>query len=246
MWVQNFGGHKLQLDIVKQPLADNAFPHVTSSSSKFFVAAMSHLDPASQFGEYASDLAQKTYTLSWDSLEAMELWLQKEQTSKFIELWPKETIRGTKDEGWTSKHVYVCPQQGTGGVKKYKKQFPLQERKIPDKKLEGSHGSHIIVKSYPNTDQVLGHYKEQHTHPTGPENAWFTRLPIGTHIQITKLLRSGISPKKIVSTDIPIKEHFGYQPHDQLAYFQGNQKGPGAMTQSTFVTARDIQCIKVG
>jgi hypothetical protein len=246
MRVRNFGGHKLKLDIVKQPLTDNAYPHVTSSSSKFFAAATSHLDPTSQFGEYASDLAQKTYTLSWDSLEAMELWLQKEQTSKFIELRPKETIWGTKDEGWTSKHVYVCSRQGTGGVKKYEKKFPLQERKIPDKRIEGGCRSRLIVKSYPNMDRVLGHYEEQHTHPTGPENARFTRLPTETRIQIAKLLRSGISPKKIVSTDIPFGEHFGYQPHDQLADFQSNQKGPGAVTRSTFVTARDIQCIEVG
>ena len=89
MRARNFGGHKLKLDIIKQPLADNASTHVTSSSSKFFAAATSHLDPTSQFGEYAFDLAQKTYTLSWDSLEAMELWLQKEQASKFIELRQK-------------------------------------------------------------------------------------------------------------------------------------------------------------
>jgi hypothetical protein len=249
MWARNFGGHKLKLDIIKQPLADNASTHVTSSSSKFFAAATSHLDPTSQFGEYAFDLAQKTYTLSWDSLEAMELWLQKEQASKFIELRAKETIWGTKDEGWTSKHVYVCSRQGTGGVKKYKKKFPLHERKIPDKRVEGGCGSRLLVKSYPNMDRVLGHYEEQHTHPTGSENARFMRLPTETRIQITELLRSGISPKKIVSIGIPFEEHFRYQLHDQLADFQSNQKGgmgPGAVTRSTFVTARDVRRIEVG
>ena len=105
------------------------------------------------------------------------------------------------------------------------------------------------MKSYPNTDRVLGHYETQHTHPTGSENARFTRLPTETRIQIAELLRSGISPKKIVSIGIPFKEHFRYQLHDQLADFQSNQKGgmgPGAVTRSTFVTARDVRRIEVG
>lgn len=78
----------------------------------------------------------------------------------------------------------------------------MQERKIPDKRLESGCGSRLIVKSYPNTDHVLGHYVEQHTHVIGPENAWFTQLPTETCIQIAELLRLGISPKKIVSADI--------------------------------------------
>ena len=201
MQAHKFGGHRIELDIAKQPPTNNASPHVTFSTSKFF-AAMSHIDPTSQFGDYASDLAQKTYTFAWDSLEAMELWLQKEQTSKFIELWFKETKLGTKDNGWTSKKVYVCSREGTGGVKKYTKKLPMQERKILDKKLESSCGSCLIVKSYPNTDHVLGHYVEQHTHVISPENAWFTQLPTETCIQIAELLRLGISPKKIVSADI--------------------------------------------
>jgi hypothetical protein len=53
----------------------------------------------------------------------MELWLKKEQESKFIELWLKETLQNKKDK-WTHNHIYVCAHQGTGGKKKYEKKFP--------------------------------------------------------------------------------------------------------------------------
>ena len=153
------------------------------------VAATSHLDPTSQFGDYVSDLAQKKYTLSWDSLQTMELWLQKEQTSKFVELWTKETIWNTKSERWIKKQVYVYSPQGTGGTKKYKKKCLKQDKKILDKRLEDGCGSHLIVKSYPNMECILGHYQDQHTHPIGAQNGQFMCLPDETHLQIAELIR---------------------------------------------------------
>jgi hypothetical protein len=41
-------------------------------------------------------MAGGIYTLSWDSLDDMEIWLQKEQETQFVELLLKETPKSIR------------------------------------------------------------------------------------------------------------------------------------------------------
>ena len=51
---------------------------------------------------------------------------------------------------------------------------------------------------YPNTERVLGHSEESHTHPIGKDNARYVRLPTETRLRIAEMLRLGIAHKRIV------------------------------------------------
>ena len=192
-----FGGIKLDFSVRSSPLALHFTLPTECSHSQF--QATSQL-PELHYGAYTSDLAQGKYSLSWDSLCDMEIWLKKEQESKFIELRVKETRQNMKGDGWTKKHVYVCARQGTGGKKKYQKKFPEQGRKVPAKRSGCT--CRLIIKCYPNMTCILGLYEDNHSHATGHDNAQFMRLTTDTRLQITEMLRMGISRKHIVCSSI--------------------------------------------
>ena len=189
----NFGGIKLDFSVQSSPLALN----FTSSGEGFLSEFQTMLQQLElQYGAYTSDLAKGKYSLSWDSLDDMYIWLKKEQETKFIELQPKETLQNMKGDRWTTKHVYVCARQGTGGIKKYEKKFPEHGRKVPTKQCSCT--CCLIIKCYPNTAQVLRLYEDNHSHATGHDNARFTCLAADTRLQIAEMLRMGISHKCIV------------------------------------------------
>jgi hypothetical protein len=128
-------------------------------------------------------------------LDDMEIWLQKEQETQFVELLLKETPKSIRWDGWTKKHVYVCACQRSGGRKKYKKKFPQQERNVTNKRCGCT--CCLVVKSYPNTEHVLGLYEDKHSHMTGQDNAQFTCLPLETRLRIAEMLCLGITHKQI-------------------------------------------------
>ena len=189
-----FGGNLLDFSIQHSPLSLNFAPVNPSSSSAFKFKAASH----NFYGSYALDLAEGIYSLSWDSLDMMKAWLRKEEETKFVELRLKETRQNKSNNGeWTQKLLYVCARQGTGGNKKYQKKHPKWDRKIPGKRCGCA--SRLTIKCYPNTECVLGLYEHDHSHPTGQDNARFTRLPEETRLQMAEMLRMGITHKRIVS-----------------------------------------------
>jgi len=172
-----FGGSKLDFAVAPLPLASN-------------------YNASSMAGSYAMDLALGKYTLSWDSLSSMDIWLAQEQQSKFIELRLKERERNKRSDKWTEKLIYVCARHGTGGKSKYKKKKEDRGRNIPSKRCGCT--SRLIVKCYPNTEQVLGLYEATHSHPIGQDNARFMRLPEETRVRIAEMLRMGVTHEHIV------------------------------------------------
>ena len=111
--------------------------------------------------------------MAWDLLEDMNIWLWEEQRSKVLELWAhQQKTNMMENRGWTEKNIYVCACQGTGGVKKYEKLYLEWGRKVPTK--WAGYDCQLIVKLYLNTPDVLGKYHEDHSHPIGGANAWFT------------------------------------------------------------------------
>ena len=165
---------------------------MADSCSKFQATSQ---DPGPSYGSYVTDLAWEKYTHSWDSLCSMELWLQQEQQSKFIELWLKERER-SKSEKWTEKLIYTCVHQGTGEKRNYKKKQEDRGRKIPSKRYGCM--SHLIVKCYLNTEQVLDLYTATHSHPIGQDNARFMCLPEENCVQIIEMLCMGVTHEHIV------------------------------------------------
>ena len=128
----------------------------------------------------------------------MELWLRKEEETKFIELRLKETRPNRTNDGeWTQKLLYVCARQGTGGNKKYEKKNPKQGRKVPTKRCGCT--CRLTIKCYPNTEHILGLYEDTHTHPISQDNAHFTRLPEETRLRMAEMLHMGITHKWIMS-----------------------------------------------
>lgn len=183
-----FGGFKL--DLAPQYNAQPA----TASNNGCFTSELSFHDtsqpPQVYHGIYNSDLAAGEYPLSWPSMDAMDLWLRKEEKVKFIELRLKEVVQHPYNH-WNEKLVYVCARQGTGGVKAYEKKKAQHRRRVPMKRM--SCPCRLVVKSYPNMYLVLGRYDGSHSHPVGKDNAKFTQLSQDARILIAEKLHAGVS-----------------------------------------------------
>ena len=122
---------------------------------------------------------------------------------KFIELRLKDTIQGTVGEGWTQKSVYLCSHQGTGGNKKYEIKKPMYaERKVPSK-WTGCKDC-LMVKSYPNTEHILGMYEQDHLPVLGEMNPCFMHLPTETRVQIAEALHTGKEPQCMMISLHPV------------------------------------------
>lgn len=157
---------------------------------------------APEHSAYTRDLASKNYNLSWDSFQQAELWIQKEQATKFIEL----KLKSRRENGLnaqTTSYYNVCARKGAGGAGHYIKKHPERKQKIPSKLCDCS--CHLTLKCYTGTSKVLGIYEDKHTHSIGPANARFTRLTVETRTRIAEMLRMGISHKRIVSNLIMLR-----------------------------------------
>lgn len=194
---------KISLDFAMQ-YAPNAVPPPPAFnnlkdyySSEILLSDPLLAQPAPEIftGHYTTDLRSGKYELIWSSLSAMEAWHKKEELANYIELKMKETVLNDKLH-WDKKYVFVCTRQGTGGASSYVKKRTTRGRKVPTKRIGCP--CRLVVKTYPNTAQVLGSYKNTHTHPIGPVNAKFTAISRDTRTIIEERLRGGVDPQRIV------------------------------------------------
>ncbi|KAJ3506163.1 hypothetical protein NLJ89_g7021 [Agrocybe chaxingu] len=128
----------------------------------------------------------------------MEAWKLQEEEKLTVEFLSKQTKyppNKALEDVWTSKLIFVCSRAPTGGKKNYKKKYD-RTRAVPGKKTGCP--CRLTVKTYPNTEQVLGMYSENHSHPTGNKNSRFTRLRKETRQEIEQLLRAGVDPKEVL------------------------------------------------
>jgi len=72
---------------------------------------------------------------------------------------------------WTTTQIYVCSRALSGGRSHYVKKHNWKQA-IPVKKSGCK--CHLTVKFYPNTEEVLGMYTDEHSHKVGNKNSWFT------------------------------------------------------------------------
>jgi hypothetical protein len=157
---------------------------------------MSGLD----LGGYYKDLDGGVYTQAWKTLWNAKEWIEKEEGEKGILFNKHSTIhnQAKKEKKWLDKHIWVCSRNGSGGKSKYVKKHPEQKRKVPTKLLKDGCPCRLVVRTYPNTEKVLGKYTVEHSHPIGDENLRFMRLPINVRLKIADLIRMGVSNDNIL------------------------------------------------
>jgi hypothetical protein len=131
----------------------------------------------------------------------MQSWMRNEEERNTIEFVRKEKRPNqASTQLWNEKDIYICARNFSGGKNNYTKKFSWT-RKIPMKRIGCS--CRLIVKTYPDTDEVLGHYTSEHSHEIGSKNARFTRLEKETREEIEQMLRLGVEPKKVVCSNMP-------------------------------------------
>jgi len=151
--------------------------------------------PKKQYGDYQSDVDSGKFNCSWTCWQDFEDFLGAEQDGNSVEFCKTKTRTGG-DKFHT--HIYfVCSRHGTGGVKTYEKKHPNWTRKIPAKRT--GCGSALTIKTYHNTEMVLGIYKSNHNHSVGEDNLRFTRICDDTREWIAGMVRIKVSNDRIVS-----------------------------------------------
>ncbi|KAF9070339.1 hypothetical protein BDP27DRAFT_1402045 [Rhodocollybia butyracea] len=122
----------------------------------------------------------------------------QEQKKQAIELLCARTFSeddAKHDQGrYLQRQYFVCARHGTGGQKKPK--GLVWNRKIARKRMGCP--CRLVVKSYPDTAVILGKYESHHNHDIGNANLRFTRISKDTKELIAGLLRTGVSPERIL------------------------------------------------
>jgi hypothetical protein len=147
-------------------------------------------------GSFYYDWVRRRYPMEWAGSAEFEAWHREEELAYSIKLIPSNTVH--RGKLWTLKWTYICSCQPSGGPKKYQKKFPDRQWKIESKKM--GCWCHIIIKSYPHTSAILGHYVSEHDHQTGLANIAYTRMSWVAREKIKYKLAQKIDPREIVHT----------------------------------------------
>jgi hypothetical protein len=176
-------------DLASQPSAE--LPNVAFTAMPTFFALVGN-----DRGSFGYDLATGKWSLRWASWHHFETWLRSEQHENSIQFVRKNIRKATPGQGWLQRHELVCARQGSGGLKKHVCKDPDRKRNIPTKRLGCP--CRLTVKTYPNTEEVLGMYTNAHSHDLGKDNLKFTRITPETRAWVTHLLSLGVENERIV------------------------------------------------
>ena len=94
--------------------------------------------------------------------------------------------------------VFVCSRYGTGGAKEYVRLHPeWMDRKVGSKitKCPAS----LTVKTYMNTETILGIYDAHRNHPIGDDNLRYLRISGDTREWIAGIMQLGVKATEITS-----------------------------------------------
>lgn len=170
-------------------------------------------DRARTIGSFERDLASGKYSLHWKSMHEMESWKLAEEEKYNVEFITTKEKHATAPQIWSTKHIYVCSRNLSGGKSHYARKHD-RDRAIPSKKTGCT--CRLTIKTYPNTKDVLGMYTAAHSHAVGDGNSRFTRLRKEVRQEIERLLRLGVEPRKVVSLFVP---HLSIIHHNNLYLF---------------------------
>jgi hypothetical protein len=146
-------------------------------------------------GSFIYDKEKGLFPMEWPSIEEFYAWLEEEQIDSSIE-FSKSTSDTKGGPLWTERRRFVCSRGRSGGESKYEVKHPERERKIPSKKLNCR--CNIVIKRYPHTPIVLGHYNPIHDHEVGTPNIQYIRLSRRARERMRTLLMRKVDHREIV------------------------------------------------
>ena len=145
-------------------------------------------------GGFDWDREKGGFNLEWANLAEFEMWHQVEECASSIELIASSTWTGVN---YSRSQRFVCRRQYSGGRRKYQKKYPSRKCKIRNRK--SGCRCHVLIKFYPHTPTILGHYIAEHNHKIGKANIAFTCLSGTTQERIKTMLTQKIDWDQIVS-----------------------------------------------
>jgi hypothetical protein len=143
---------------------------------------------------YDHEVNGPRYQERWESFTAFQGWLAQEQCTRGIEFRLVNTYKNTPV--YERSLRYVCSRGATGGRKEHAKKHPEWSRKCEKKFTDCP--CKLIIKEYPGTNTILGHYSKTHNHDVGNANLRFTQIPKETREYIAGMLRLEVAPDHIV------------------------------------------------
>ena len=133
-----------------------------------------------KIGSMTYNREQNSFNLEWESRDDFSNWLRLEQKEMGIELRISKVWKSQARElRYSSNETFSCMRNGTGGKKVYVKKT-TRERKIDSKRIEGRCPCFVQIKTYPDTETILGKYNRDHSHPTGVDNLKYIRIRFNT------------------------------------------------------------------
>jgi hypothetical protein len=128
-----------------------------------------------------------------------ESWLSHEQRALGIEIRRSKTRTSkAQQQVYLTCETFRCARNGCGGLKPYQKKT-TRERKVGSKRIDGGCPCYVQIKTYPDTDTILGKYDFNHSHETGKNNLKYIRIRVSTRDLIEDWVRYGVTNEEIVS-----------------------------------------------
>ena len=159
-------------------------------------------DPAAPLrtvGSITYDREENGYRLEWETRADFESWLSHEQRALGIEIRRSKTRTSkAQQQVYLTCETFRCARNGCGGLKPYQRKT-ARERKIDSKRIDGGCPCYVQIKTYPDTDTILGKYNFNHSHETGKNNLKYVRIRVCTRDLIEDWVRYGVTNEEIVS-----------------------------------------------
>jgi hypothetical protein len=92
--------------------------------------------------------------------------------------------------------TFLCVGASPHGGGKYTKKNPKQKHKIESKKIGCP--CHVLIKIYPHTTTILGHYKKAHNHETGATNIKYMGISRDARECVKALLGERVDWQQVV------------------------------------------------
>ena len=152
-----------------------------------------------KIGSMTYNWEQNGFNLEWESRDDFSNWLRLEQKEMGIKL---QVSKVRKSQAWelcySSNETFSCTCNETGGKKVYVKKTTC-ERKIDSKQIKGECPCFVQIKTYPDTETILGKYNRNHSHPTGVDNLKYIWIQLNMHKLIESWVHYGVTDQEIVS-----------------------------------------------
>ena len=152
-----------------------------------------------KIGSMTYDREQNGFNLEWESRDNFSNWLRLEQKEMGIELQVSKVRKSQVQElCYSSNKTFSCTRNRMGGKKVYVKKT-TRERKIDSKQIEGRYPCFVQIKTYPDTETILGKYNHDHSHPTSVDNLKYIWIRFNMRELIESWVHYGVTDQEIVS-----------------------------------------------